>query len=107
MNRYVLAVLLVVMAGPALALEPVIYGDNEYCATYQTNPELSDTGTPSVFDGKTIGGQDWQCDLKGRCEGEGQKFTDKFSVSMTEDKSAVVITYPDGRSYTLHRCSRN
>jgi len=65
----------------AAAEAPVIYGDRKYCASYQTDPRLSDTGKPSVFDGKTIGGQDWECDLEGRCEAEG-------------------------RSYTLHRCNR-
>jgi hypothetical protein len=106
--------LIAVLPSSALAL-PVVYGDTEYCS----NGNLSDRGGPSVFDGKTIrgqdwacdlkghcvGGQDWACDLEGHCEGEGQGWADKFAVSATEDKSAVVITYPDGRMYTLHRCS--
>jgi hypothetical protein len=106
--------LIAVLPSSALAL-PVVYGDREYCS----NGNLSDTGGPSVFDGKTIrgqdwacdlkghcvGGQDWACDLEGHCEGEGQGWADKFALSATEDKSAVVITYPDGRMYTLHRCS--
>ena len=56
-------------------------------------------GKPSYFDGQEIGGQDWSCTLDGQCSGEGEDWTDKFTVSIAE--TAVMISYPDGRTYKL------
>ena len=90
-------VVAVMLAGPAMAAAP-LYGDNLAC----TQSLFSDAGDPSYFDGTSIGGQDWACDLKGHCESDGGEWTEKFSVSKTDAK--VTIHYQDGRTYTLFRC---
>lgn len=58
---------------------------------------------PLFFSDDWMSGGDWSCTLEGSCETDsGDRFTLKFTVDQTAER--VVITFADGRTYTLPAC---
>lgn len=93
--------LAMVAATPGTPRAATDYGTPSGCRGNMDMAGASDE--PLFFNGDWIGGGDWYCTPEGSCEADsGTRFTLTFTIDQTAER--VVITFDDGRTYTLPAC---